>query len=453
MTIVIAPQVGLGCERLEPRLPMAANEVLRWNEIALASIRAERTPPPAASRALAITHVAIFDAVNAIDRTFVPYQIALVAPPRTSREAAVASAAHRALESLFPARAAALDEALQASLALVPDGDAETEGVSLGVRAADAILAARADDGWNARVVHELTPLPGHWQPTPPANAAPLAAQWANLRPFAMSSPSQFTPNNVPSLRSAKYTAEFREVKSLGAIDSTTRTADQTAIARFWSNGAGTATPPGHLNTLAAIAAARRHLGISTSARLFAMLNVAMADAAIMAWNAKYATDFWRPVTAIRAADTDGNPRTVAEASWTPLLVTPPFPAYVSGHASFSGAAAAVLRAFFRSDRFRFTLPSEDPSIAPRAFTSFFQAARESADSRLYGGIHWRSDNEDGLAAGRRIGTFVFATLFRPSAAGRSLAVGEAGHLTPACSPQAVSTSDRGPPWLRCSQR
>ena len=183
------------------------------------------------------------------------------------------------------------------------------------------------------------------------------------------------------------------------------------------------------------------------------MLNVAMADAAIMAWNAKYATDFWRPVTAIRAADTDGNPRTIAEATWTPLLITPPFPAYVSGHASFSGAAAAVLRASFRSDRFRFTLPSEDPSIAPRSYTSFSQAARESADSRLYGGIHWRSDNQDGLTAGRKIGNFVVATLFRPSAAGRSLAVGEAGHLTPACSPQAVSTSDRGPPWLRCSQR
>ncbi len=416
MTHVIASRVGLGCERLEPRRTLAANEVLRWNEVALATIRADRTPPPAASRALAITHVAIFDSVNAIDRKFVPYQITLVASPQTSREAAVASAAHRAIVSLFPDRAAALDEALQASLAAVPDGDAETAGVSLGIRAADAILAARDGDGWNASAVHELSPLPGHWQPTPPANAAALAPQWANVRPFAMSSPSQFSPKNVPSLTSARYTAEFREVKSLGAIDSTTRTADQTAIARFWSNGAGTATPPGHLNTLAAIAAARRHLGISESARLFAMLNVAMADAAIMAWNAKYATDFWRPVTAIRAADTDGNPRTIAGATWTPLLITPPFPAYVSGHASFSGAAAAVLRASFRSDRFRFTLPSEDPSIAPRSYTSFSQAARESADSRLYGGIHWRSDNQDGLTAGRKIGNFVVATLFRPSA-------------------------------------
>lgn len=422
MTDVMASPVGLSCEVLEQRQPLSANEVLHWNEIALASIRADRVSPPAASRALAIAHIAIYDAVNAIDRKFTPYQVAMVAPPGASREAATASAAHRALAALFPDRRAVLDEALVASLASVPDGASKTDGVSLGIRSADAILAARDDDGSKAQVVHEPTPLPGHWQPTPPADAAPLAPQWANVRPFAMSNPPRFSPRGVPSLTGAKYAAEFREVKSLGAADSTTRTADQTAIARFWNNGAGTATPPGHLNALAAIAAVRRHLGISKSARLFAMLNVAMADAAIMAWNAKYATDFWRPVTAIRAADTDGNPRTIAEANWTPLLVTPPFPSYVSGHASFSGAAAAVLKAYFRSDRLRFTLPSENPSIAPRSFTTFSQAARESADSRLYGGIHWRSDNEDGLAAGRKIGTFVFAGLFRPVAAGRSLA-------------------------------
>lgn len=407
-------RLRLACERLEPRQPLAANVVLDWNEVALAAIRAERSPPPAASRALAITHVAIYDAVNAIDRTFTPYRVALAAPPLTSPEAAVATAAHHTLRALFPARAAVFDEALTASLAAVPDGPAETEGVNLGRRAGEAILAARADDGANATVIHEPTPLPGHWQPTPPAHATAILPQWATLRPFAMSSPSRFSPRKVPALTSAKYTAQFREVKALGAANSTMRTADQTAIARFWNNGSGTATPPGHLNTLATIAATARRLTIPESARLLAMFNVALADAAIMAWDAKYTTDFWRPLTAIRGADDDGNPRTTADPTWTPLLVTPPFPSYVSGHASFSGAAAAVLKAYFRSDKFRFTLPSEDPSLAPRSFTRFSQAARESADSRLYGGIHWRCDNADGLAAGRKIGNHVFATLFRP---------------------------------------
>jgi len=410
----IASRFSPGCERLERRQPLAANVVLEWNETALATIRVERTPPPPASRALAITHIAMYDAITAIDRRFTPYQVALVASPLTSREAAVASAAHRALTALFPAHQAAFDRQLTSSLAAVPDGVAETLGVALGVRAANAILAARADDGWNDTVVHQPTPLPGHWQPTPPANAPSLLPHWGNVRPFAMSNLARFTPRAVPALTSAKYAAEFREVKSLGAADSTTRTADQTASARFWSNGAGTATPPGHLNTLAALTATARRLTVSESARLFAMFNVALADAAIMAWNAKYATDSWRPVTAIRAADTDGNPRTIADPTWTPLLATPPFPSYVSGHASFSGAAAAVLKSYFRSDSFRFTLPSEDPAIAARSFTSFSQAARESADSRLYGGIHWRSDNADGLAAGRRIGNHVFATLLRP---------------------------------------
>jgi len=406
-------RIAAACERLESRHLMAANVVLDWNEAALAAVRATSTPPPIVSRSLAIAHIAIFDAVNAIDRSYAPYQARLLASPMTSREAAAASAAHRALSALFPSQAAAFDTLLVASLATIPDGPAETDGVALGIQAADAILAARADDGWATPSTYQPTAGPGRWQPTPAGFAAALLPQWANLRPFAMSSPAQFTPNAVPALSSMEYAAAFNEVKAIGAANSTTRTATQTQIAQFWNNGAGTATPPGHLNRLAAIVATARRLTVSESARLFAATNVAMADAAIMAWNAKYASDLWRPVTAIRAAGTDGNSNTAPDANWTPLIATPPFPSYVSGHASFSGAATAVFKAFFGSDSQRFTLPSEYPNNPDRSYTSFSQAAQESADSRLYGGIHYRFDNEDGLSAGRRIGNFVFNTLFK----------------------------------------
>lgn len=409
-------RIGAGCERLESRQLMTANAVLAWNEVALAAIRASSTPPPRASRALAITHIAVHDAVAAIDRLYAPYESRLLASPTTSREAAVASAAHRALIALFPTQTATFDAALATSLAAVPDGPDETAGVALGIQAADAILADRANDGANAQVNYQPGADPGDWQPTPPALAAALLPQWAELRPFAMASPSQFSVNNIPALTSQAYATAFNEVKAIGSVNSTTRTATQTDIAKFWNNGAGTATPPGHLNRMAAVAATARNLNVSDTARLFAVTNVALADAAIMAWNTKFTTDYWRPVTAIRAAATDGNSGTVADASWTPLLTTPPFPAYVSGHASFSGAASAVLKAFFNSDNLRFTLPSESPDIAPRSYTSFSQAARESADSRLFGGIHWRFDNMDGLAAGRQVGNYVFNTLFRPQA-------------------------------------
>jgi hypothetical protein len=404
-------------EQLEPRSLMAADMVLEWNDITLQAFRTASTPPPIASRALAIVHTAIYDAVNAIDRTHDPYAVDVLAAPSTSRDAAVAAAAHRALISLFPAQIATFDAALTASLATVPDGAAENLGVALGMNVANQMLALRAGDGSATTVPYTPGTDPGDWRPTPPANAAALLPQWANLTPFAITSSDQFSPDNIPALTSAEYTAAFNEVKSLGDINSTTRTADQTNIARFWANGGGTSTPPGHLNVLAQIVAEQEGNSLSENARLFAMLNVALADAAIMSWNAKFDTDFWRPVTGIRAADTDGNAATAQDAAWTPLIVTPPFPSYVSGHSSFSGAAAAVLEHFFGTDNIAFTLPSENPLVSDRSYTSFSQAAQESADSRLYGGIHWRFDNEDGLTAGTELGDFVAHNFFQTAVA------------------------------------
>jgi hypothetical protein len=330
----------------------------------------------------------------------------------------VAAAAHQALVALFPTQQATLDTKLVAALATIPNGVSENRGVALGERAADFILAARAGDGSTLAGSHTPGGDPGDWQPTPPANANPLLPGWGDVTPFAMTDLSEFKIDNIPELTSAEYTAAFNEVKELGSATSATRTADQTNIALFWANGGGTSTPAGHLNVLARVVAEAEGNTLSENARLLAMLNVALADAAILCWNIKFETALWRPVTAIRAAETDGNPDTAADAAWLPLIGTPPFPSYTSGHSSFSGAAASVLAEFFGSDNFSFVLPSENPQIGNRSFTSFSQAAQESADSRLYGGIHWRFDNADGLSAGTALGQFVAGNFFQPQSPG-----------------------------------
>ena len=416
MTLVgsrLVHRISLAVEQLEPRDLLASDMVIAWNDVALQAIRVALTAPPIVARNLAIVHTAVYDAVNAIERTHRPYAVDVPALPGTSAEAAVAAAAHTALVALFPTQTATFDAQFTASLTTIPDGPSEDAGVALGNLVANRILALRANDGASVLVTYTPGTDPGDWQPTPAAFAAALLPQWPDVTPFAMNSGSQFTPHGIPSLSSAEYAAAFNEVKEIGSLTSTTRTAEQTAIARFWANGGGTSTPPGHLNRLAQAAAEVQNNTLAQNARLFAMLNVAMADAAILAWDAKYADNFWRPVTGIRAADTDGNPNTAADATWTPLLPTPPFPAYISGHSSFSGAAAAVLRRFFGRDNISFTLPSENIVVADRSFTSFSQAAQESADSRLYAGIHWRFDNEDGLTAGTRLGNFVARNFFQ----------------------------------------
>ena len=408
-----ATQRPLLLEQLESRELFATDMVTQWNDNALAAIRVDSTAPPKASRALAIIHAAVYDAVNAIDRTHKPYAIDVPALPGTSAEAAVAAAAHRTLVALFPAQTATFDAQFTASLAGITDGASENAGVALGNLVADKMLALRAADDSTTVVTYTPGSGPGVWVPTPPAFAAALLPQWGDVTPFAMTSSSQFSPSGIPALGSTAYADNYNEVKDLGSATSTTRTTDQTAVAKFWANGAGTSTPPGHLNRMAQEAAESQGNSLSQNARLFAELNVAMADAAIMAWDAKFATNFWRPVTAIRAGDTDGNANTTLDAAWTPLLVTPPFPTYVSGHSSFSGAAAAVLKNFFGRDNISFTLASETATVADRSFTSFSQAAQESADSRLYGGIHFRFDNEDGLAAGTQLGNFVARNFFQ----------------------------------------
>jgi hypothetical protein len=401
-------------ESLEDRTLMASDVVIDWNNVALQTIRTN-TPavnPLVASRTLAIVHTAMYDAVNSIDRTHEPYAVQLSPLPGTSRPAAAAAAAHHALSVLFPAHLATFDAALDASLATIPNGPGEDRGVDLGVEVATQILALRSTDGSGSTVTYTIGSDPGDWQPTPPALAqSPLAPHWGNVTPWAMTSGGQFAINGIPELTSAEYATSLNEVKSLGVATGSTRTADQSQIALFWNNGPTTATPPGHLNVMAQLAAESQGNTLSENARLFALLNIAEADAAIACWQNKFATNLWRPVTAIRNAENDGNDGTIDDDTWLSFIPTPPFPTYTSGHSTFSGAAAAVLADFFGTDNISFTLPSEspDPTVLDRDYTSFSQAALESADSRLYGGIHFRFDNEDGYTTGTALGEYVAA--------------------------------------------
>jgi membrane-associated phospholipid phosphatase len=396
----------------------AADPVLAWVRMTLEAIRGDAVAPPVATRDLAIVSAAIFDAVSAIRGTS-GYHAHETVPADASPEAATAAAAHRALVRLYPEWAATFDAGLADSLAAVPDGPGKDHGVALGRTVADAILALRAGDGWGEPAVDSPGSGPGTWRPTPPRHDPPLLPEWATVRPFVLASPRQFRPPGPPRLDSRAWADAYNEVKAIGRADSPSRTAEQAQIARIWADGMGTYTPPGHWNQIAAQLAQEKGNSLTANARLFAALNLAMADAAIACWDAKFAYRFWRPVTAIRAADTDGNPDTEADPSWAPLLTTPSFPEYVSGHSTFSGAAEVVLSSFFGPDVAFRTSSAGLPGVT-RSYTSFRAAAEEAALSRLYGGIHFQFSNHDGLTTGRAVARYALdalnvATDARPS--------------------------------------
>ncbi len=410
-------------EVLETRQYLSVDVVIQWNEILLDAIRTDRTSPPQAARDLAIMHTAIFDAVNSIDRHYTPYAATVVVHPRASKEAATVAAAYETLISLFPAQRPSFDTRYTAALAAIPDGQAETDGVSAGRAVAGRILAMRANDGSSSTVAYTPGTNPGEWRPTPTGLQPAVLPQWPNVQPWAMTSGSQYRPDASPALSSAAYATALNEVKVIGSATSSTRTSDQTDIAKFWANGAGTSTPPGHWNIVAGIVAEEQHNSLEENARLFAMLNIGLADAAIASWDAKYEFNLWRPITAIRNADTDNNPATTADPLWTPLLATPAFPSYTSGHSTFSGTAAAILKGFFKKDNVHFVLPSETAGVANRTFSSFSQAAAESGVSRIYAGIHYSFDNVAGLEAGNKLGNYVVRNFLKYDAGTATAAV------------------------------
>jgi hypothetical protein len=394
--------------------PARADVVADWNVIATTAIPAGGLNFPAitGSRILAMTHAAIHDALNAIDRRYRPYALDRLAEPGASPEAAVAAAAHDVLVAQIPAQQATLDAAYASSLASISDAAAKSRGVAIGQAAAAAILALRSADGSNAPMPYTPGTGPGAWQPTPPALSPAALPGWGQVTPFALSSGAQFRPARPTffDLTSAEYTADYDEVKSIGDVNSGARTAEQSEIARFWYEGS-----PFGWNRIARNVLAQRSLDQWESARLFALLNFAMADGFIAGFEAKYFYNFWRPVTAIRAGGTDDNPDTVADPARNSFLVTPNIPDYPSTH-SVLGAAAEALARFFGADAIGFTTTSGAPFPGiTRSFTSFSQAARENADSRVYAGIHFRSACRDGLIQGAQVGRHAFERALRPA--------------------------------------
>jgi membrane-associated phospholipid phosphatase len=386
--------------------------VLRWNEALWTAVRIAGVAPVFATRAAAITQAAVYEAVNSIDQSHTPYLVNIPAPSWASEEAAAAEAAHDALVGLFPNQATVLDLELRASLQGIADGEAKAWGIQVGHAAAQIMLAVRAHDGSDRVVTYTPGTNPGDWQPTPPAFGPPLAPQWPQVTPFCLQSASQFRSPPPPALTSPEYTAAFNQVKELGALDSTTRTADQTEAALFWqgiaiaNNGA-----IGQFDQIARIVAVDQGNTLVDNARLFALLDMAQADLYIAVWDSKYTYNFWRPVTAIRAADTTGNPDTEADPTWTPLMATPSHPSYPAAHATVSTGAATVLADFFGTDAIPFSISYPGLPGVTRSFDSFSAAAQEAGQSRIWAGFHWSFDVSAGEAQGQSVGDYVFQHL------------------------------------------
>ncbi len=382
--------------------PARADAATDWNRTALSLVASRAVSPPVASRALAIVSIAMSDAANAVDRRYAGYEYTGDAPNADPR-AAVGRAACDALKALFPNDAPALQATLDARLAGIGAGRAA--GESAGANAAFAVFMRRTADGSGANALaYTGSNVPGHWRPTPGAYAPGLLPRWGEVTPFTLTSGSQFRPGPMPALNSPEYARDLAEVRSLGAQNSTTRTAAQGAIAAFWAAGTGTVTPPGMWNEIANGAIERRASGLAESAHALALLNTTLADAAIAVWDAKYAYDGWRPVSALRA---DGDP---ADANWNSYLTTPNFPGYVSGHSTFSAAAAGVLTGLYGDEPGGFDVLSAGTAIGgtgvgagTRHFLTYADAAAEAGRSRVYGGIHFEFDNQAGLTLGSRI--------------------------------------------------
>jgi hypothetical protein len=413
----------------------SADAVTEWNVHANTAANATCIGPSGnglyESRLYAMMHAAIHDAVNAIDRRSSPYAYKRHVSPGASLDAAVAAAARAVLVGVIgqlPADCVGTgidvaEAAYTSALAAIPSGDARDAGVAAGRAAARAILALRANDGSDTLLVDTNFPQgdgPGEYRFTPGFDFA-FAPGWGNVTPFVMKRGSQFRPRPPHQIRSGRYAADFNEVKALGGDDLSTasgRTPDQTEIGLFWRESS-----PQQWNRIARTVSADRNLDLGENARLFALLNVALADGYIGSWEAKYHYVFWRPITAIQMADSDGNPHTAADPLWTPLQFTYPIPDYDSGHAVEGGAGAEVLRHVFGTDAVAFsvcsfTLPDgsncNDPGAVYRTYTSFSQAATDNALSRIYIGIHFRHAVVEGERHGRRIAAHAVRLFFRP---------------------------------------
>jgi hypothetical protein len=437
-----------------------AARVRYWNEVMLDATGRDHTPgapdqvfgeqlgPHRTARAFAIVQIAVFDALNAVRGGYQSYTGLESTYPGASADAAVAQAAHDTLAALYPAQQPVFRAELAADLARIPDGEAKRKGSELGHRAAVAILELREDDGSQHEepvVGVDFFPSeePGKWRPDPVSmNPLAVGALWGRVKPFILKSAEHFDAPPFPPLKSHQYTAAFDEVKRFGGdgvVTPTERTSDQTVAGIYWGYDGtpGLGTPPRLYNQIAVQLAQEQGVKDALKlARLLALVNVGLADTAIACWDTKYDYQAWRPVTAIREADDDGNPSTIADPYFTPLGApasnltgpdfTPPFPAYTSGHASYGSALFQILRKFFGTDQIAFTFVSDEWNgvtrdndggvrpLIPRSFSSLSEAEEENGQSRIFLGVHWSFDKTRGIDQGRRIGGYVFHRAFPP---------------------------------------
>ena len=398
----------------QPRkTPESGQPVIDWNQALLTIVNTPGAQPANVqpTRNFAILHAAIYDAVNAIDRTHEPYLISVRASRGASETAAADAAAYTSLVGLYPAQKSGLDTDYAVELAKVPDGSAKDKGVRAGEEVAHDLLAVRAADGSNLAAPPFVGGTsPGDYRPTPPNFAAPAFTTWGQITPFVLDRADQFRPAPPPPLTSDAYAAAINEVKSLGSVTSMTRTPEQTQTGRFWN-------PPiqNFWNQIAQTVALAHRSSLPTTARLFAALNLSFADSAIAFYDAKYTYRLWRPVSAIRLADTDGNANTVADPNWLPLSGnTAPDPSYPGAHSTISAAGADVLASFY-GDNQHFSLTSPGAPGVTRSFNSLSAAAQEAGLSRIYAGQHQRLDHLAGVALGHDVAGFVLRNALLPA--------------------------------------
>ena len=384
-----------------PAVPAKADVIMDWNAKADAIGSEKQLVNSANSRAQAMLHVAVFEAVNAIDKRYTPYKLDLTADRGTSREAAAASAAHDVLVALYPDQKADLDTTLATSLSAVADGEAKSKGIELGKKAAAEMIALRANDGFNTPESYRPQTSPGVYVPT----IVPIESTAAKITPWVMRESSQFRPAPPPALTSEVWTKDLNEIREFGGINSTRRSAEQTTIARFWFF-----TGPRTYNTIVRQIATAKNMDLVDCARLYALTAMAASDAFIAVFDGKYAYNLWRPVTAIRNADITNNPATPREAAWLPLGTTPMHPEYPCAHCIVSSAVSNVLQSVVGNEVGEITLVSPTAPGVTRKWTRLQDYSDEVANARIYAGFHYRFSTEAGKDMGKKIAELAAST-------------------------------------------